>query len=102
MGARRAWYRWEDDTLVLELRVQPRARKDAVIGVQGDRLKVSVTAPPVEGRANTHLIRFLAGLFQVKQAQITLQSGAGGRDKRVRIQRPHVAPETVVSPHNMR
>ena len=97
MRGRPGWYRWEGDTLVLELRVQPRARTDAVIGVQGERLKLCISAPPVEGEANACLIRFLAKLFKVTQAQVTLQRGAHGRDKRVRIHAPRVAPDAVVS-----
>lgn len=97
MRRRPGWYRWEGDTLVLELRVQPRGRKDAVIGVQDERLKLCISAPPVEGEANARLIRFLARLFKVTQAQVTLQHGARGRDKRVRIHAPRVAPDAVVS-----
>lgn len=85
-------YHWEGDTLVLRLRVQPRAARDEFVGPLGDTLKVRVTAPPVEGQANAHLIRWLAELFEVPRAQITLAGGATGRLKTLRIQAPRTLP----------
>lgn len=52
------WHRWEGDDLILHLRVQPKASKDALVGPYGDKeYKVTLTAPPVDGRANTHLLK---------------------------------------------
>jgi len=58
----------------------------------GDRLRVRVTAPPVEGKANAHLIRFLAKEFAVSARQVNLESGAGSRNKLVRIISPRRLP----------
>lgn len=81
-------YRWDKDDLILNVRVLPRARKDEIVGVHGEWLKVRITAPPLDGKANAHLIRFLAREFKVKQAQITLISGQTSREKRLRIHSP--------------
>jgi uncharacterized protein (TIGR00251 family) len=69
----------------LAVKVHPRARKNAVTGVVGDALKLSLTAPPVEGRANQAVIEFFADLFQIPRSSVTIASGAAGRNKVVRI-----------------
>lgn len=86
------WYRWDQDDLLLRLRVQPRASRDGFAGPLGDRLKVRITAPPVDGEANAHLIRFLAKAFGVPQGQIQILSGEGSRNKDIRIQAPKKIP----------
>jgi len=67
------------------VKVQPRARKNAITGTVGEALKVSLTAPPVEGRANQAVIEFLADFFAIPRASITITSGATSRLKRVCI-----------------
>ena len=67
------------------VKVHPRARKNAVTGVMGDALKLAVTAPPVEGRANEAVIEFFADLFEISRASVTITSGATGRRKVVRV-----------------
>ena len=67
------------------VKVHPRARKNAVTGVVGDALKVSLTAPPAEGRANDALIRFLAELLQLPRASVTIAAGQSSRNKVVRV-----------------
>lgn len=86
------WYRWDGTDLYLQLHVQPRARRDELVGPHGDALRVRITAPPVEGRANTHLRRFLAASFGVPARQVELLSGETGRSKRVRIEAPRQIP----------
>ncbi|RMD69376.1 MAG: YggU family protein [Gammaproteobacteria bacterium] len=88
-----SFFRWEGEDLILKVRVQPKASRDALMGPQGDALKVSITAPPQEGKANAHLIRFLAKCFQVAPSRITLLSGARGKVKRLRIASPGRIPE---------
>ena len=80
---------------MLSLRVQPRASADTIGEVSGDSLKIRLTAPPVEGRANAHLRRFLAKLFAVPQSRIELVSGEQARLKRVRIQTPGRLPDFI-------
>lgn len=82
------WYRWDGNDVILALHVQPGARRDEITGLHGGRLKVRITATPVEGKANTHLRRYLAERFGVAAAAVELLAGSSGRDKRVRIRSP--------------
>lgn len=79
------WHRWDGEDLILLLRVQPRASRDEVAGPLGDRLRVRIAAPPVDGKANAHLLRFLAQRFRVPATDVRLERGETGRDKQVRI-----------------
>jgi uncharacterized protein (TIGR00251 family) len=88
------WYRWQGEDLLLVLRVQPRASRDEIVGPHGDALKVRITAPPVDGKANAHLLRYLAEAFQVAPSAVKLVSGENGRDKRVVICQPRHLPAT--------
>lgn len=83
-----SWYQWDSPDLLLALHVQPGAKTDRVDGLHGDRLKVRISAAAADGKANAHLIGFLAGLFGVPLRQVTLLSGLSSRSKRVRIDRP--------------
>ena len=67
------------------VRVQPRARKNAVVGEIGDALKIALTAPPVEGRANEACIEFLAEFLKVPRASVTIAAGQSSRNKVVRV-----------------
>jgi len=67
------------------VKVHPRAKKDALAGEMGDALKVSLTAPPVEGRANEACIRFFAELLQVPRSSVTIAAGESNRNKVVRV-----------------
>jgi uncharacterized protein len=87
------WYRWQDRELWLRLRVQPRASRDRLGEPMGDRLKVYITAPPADGKANEHLLRFLARAFRVPRGAVTLVSGETGREKTVRIASPQRLPD---------
>lgn len=89
------WYRWEGETLVLRVRAQPRASRDELVGPHGDTLKVRITASPVEGKANVHLLRFLAKVFQVPASRVELRSGATGRNKCIAVHRPAALPAAI-------
>jgi uncharacterized protein len=72
------------------LRVQPRAARNAVagtiaVGKQGDALKLAITAPPVDGKANAAVVEFLARLFGVSKSSVTIVSGETGRNKVVAV-----------------
>lgn len=82
-----AWLRRDGDDLILLLRVQPRAVHDEIAGPHGDRLRVRITAPPVDGKANAHLLRYLADRLGLPVGDLRLERGETGRDKQVRIRR---------------
>jgi hypothetical protein len=67
------------------IKVHPRARKNAITGVVGDTLKLALTAPPVEGKANQAVIEFFADLFAIPRSSVTIASGEISRNKVVRI-----------------
>lgn len=67
------------------VKVQPRAKKNAIVGELGDALKLSLTAPPVEGRANEACIEFLANLLEVPRSSVTIASGENSRRKVIRV-----------------
>ena len=67
------------------VKVHPRARKNAITGIVGDALKLALTAPPVEGKANQSVIEFFADLFEIPCSSVTIASGETSRNKVVRI-----------------
>jgi uncharacterized protein (TIGR00251 family) len=71
--------------LVIDVRVQPRASRSEIAGLHGERLRIRLQAPPVDGRANAALVEFLADAFDVPRASVIVEHGLTGRDKRVRI-----------------
>jgi len=92
------WYSWQGTALILTVRVQPRASRDEIVGVHGEQLKIRLTAPPVDGKANQTLLKFLAKFCGVPTRQVTLLSGDSGRNKRIRIDQPRRLPEGVYKP----
>ena len=91
------WYRWQGETLILSVRVQPKASSDELVGPGDDgqggkALKIRITAPPVDGKANAHLIQFLAKAFGVAKSQVSVIAGETGRRKRVQINSPGKLP----------
>ncbi|AEF20288.1 DUF167 family protein [Pseudomonas fulva] len=87
-----AFFRWDGDALILDCHLQPKASNDAFAGLHGERLKIRLTAPPVDGKANAHLLAFLAAAFGVAKSQVSLESGQQSRQKRVRIKAPTTLP----------
>ena len=73
------------DGAVLAVRAQPGARKDAVVGEHGDALKVAVTAPPEDGRANAALVELLRDWLGVRRSEVELVGGLTNRNKTVLI-----------------
>ena len=67
------------------IKVHPRAKKDAITGEVGDALKVSLTSPPVDGRANEACIAFFAKLLKVSRTSVTIAAGHSSRNKVIRI-----------------
>jgi hypothetical protein len=74
-----------DDGVVLPVRAQPRARKNAVTGLHDGCLKVAVTAVPERGKANDAILTLLAGSLDLRRAQLQLVSGASSSRKRILV-----------------
>jgi hypothetical protein len=83
--------------LVCRLRLRPSGGRDAFAGRIGDRLRIRVGAPPVEGKANLALVRFLARQCRVTRSRVRVVAGEFDRDKIVEIDRPTVVPEEILS-----
>ena len=88
-----AYFRWDGDDLILDCHLQPKASCDEFAGLHGERLKIRLSAPPVDGKANAHLLAFLGSAFGVAKSQVELVSGELNRHKRVRINQPKRLPD---------
>ncbi|MBU4260524.1 MAG: YggU family protein [Proteobacteria bacterium] len=75
-----------DNSVSLDLYIQPKASKNSVCGLHGDELKLAITAPPVDGKANKAVIAFLAKLFGVAKSSVSIISGHQSRHKRCMVQ----------------
>ncbi len=80
--------RGSDGAVQLWLRVQPGSKRSQVLGMYGDRLRIALAAPPVDGKANAALILWLAELFDLPRAKLQLMAGDASRDKRVEVSAP--------------
>ena len=74
-----------DNNIALNVYVQPRASRNRVAGMHGNAIKICVTAPPVENKANGAVIHFFADLFGVPKSAVSIKSGRQGRHKKVLI-----------------
>ncbi|AKJ41182.1 DUF167 family protein YggU [Pragia fontium] len=85
----------QPDAIVLRLYIQPKASRDQIVGLHGEELKVAITAPPVDGQANAHLIKFLAKQFRVAKGMVDIEKGELGRHKQVKINHPQQIPPEI-------
>ena len=90
-----SFYQWQEQNLLLRVKVQPKASKDELAEIMGNSLKIRITAPPVDGKANKHLIAFLANIFKVSKSSVTLISGETGREKRLCVTSPKQLPDII-------
>lgn len=90
------WWRRDGESLILVLHVQPGAKRSEIAGLHGEALKIRLAAPPVEGRANEALLRFIADNFNVPLRQVTLKQGAQSRHKTVLISGSKIDPECLL------
>jgi len=67
------------------VKVHPRARKNQITGTVGEALKLALTAPPVEGRANEAVVEFFAEFFDIPRSSVTIASGETSRNKVIRV-----------------
>jgi len=74
-----------DGGLILSLHVQPNARRTEFCGMHGEAMKLRLAAPPVDGKANSALLAFLAEFCDLPKSAVELVGGASSRAKRVRL-----------------
>ena len=74
-----------EDAVTFAVKVHPRAKKNAITGEFGEALKLSLTSPPVEGRANQACVEFFAKLLNVPRSSVTIASGQNSRQKTIRV-----------------
>jgi len=67
------------------VKVHPRAKKNAITGQVGDALKVALTTPPIEGKANAACVEFFAKLLNVPRSSVTIAAGQTSRNKVIRV-----------------
>jgi len=89
------FYQWQNNDLILRIKVQPKSSKDEIAEILGDSLKIRITAPPVDGKANKHLVSFLAKTFKVAKSAVKIISGETGREKRIKVCSPRQLPEII-------
>jgi hypothetical protein len=75
-----------DEGIILNIWLQPRASRTKIVGIYGDSIKVSVKAPPLEGRANDECIDFLSALLGFPKTRFKIKSGEQSRHKRIYIE----------------
>lgn len=79
------WIRETDEGTLFKVAVQPKGAKNAILGLQGDALKIKLTAPPVEGAANKMCIAFVAKTLKVPKADVAIVQGERSRSKTIRV-----------------
>ncbi|SHO59201.1 DUF167 family protein YggU [Vibrio quintilis] len=84
--------RRDGEDVVMNLYIQPKASRDNVVGIHGEEIKIAITAPPVDGKANAHLTKYLAKQFKVAKSRVEIEKGELGRHKQVRIHSPADIP----------
>lgn len=92
------WYRRSGEVVTLTLHVQPGAKRSEIAGLHGEALKLRLAAPPVEGRANEALLKFIAELFGVPLRQVELRQGGQSRHKVVAVTGSRIDPEDLLKP----
>lgn len=78
-------YRRTSNQIILNIKVVPKAGKNTLVGIEGNRLKVRIGAEPEKGKANEELIRFFSELFRLPRSRISLRSGEKSRNKQLVI-----------------
>ncbi len=85
-------YQWQEGALLLHCQLQPRASKNELIGIHNHRLKIRITAPPVDGKANQHLMALIGKWFGTPKGKVSIVRGETGRQKNAVDKRPMPTP----------
>jgi len=92
----KSWYRRAGARLMLEVHVQPGAKRSEVAGLHDGRLKVRIAAPAADGRANTALVAFLSAQLGAAKRDVSIEAGLISRRKRVQVIGATRAPEALL------
>tara|TARA_R110000868_G_scaffold395949_1_gene667968 strand:- start:1533 stop:1817 length:285 start_codon:yes stop_codon:yes gene_type:complete len=92
-----AWYTCDNDTVIVNLYVQPGAKRTEVVGLHGDELKIRLTSQPIDGRANDALLNFVAKTFDVPRRKVALIRGGKSRHKKIVITGSKIEPPSIFS-----
>jgi uncharacterized protein (TIGR00251 family) len=98
MLSQHSGFRWQKDILVLDIYVQPNARREGYDGLHDNRIKLRIGAPASEGKANQRLVNLLAKTFQVPKRSVELLQGEKTRIKQVAIKQPVKLPDWINEP----
>ncbi len=90
------YYQWEGKNLLLHCQLLPRSSRNEIVGAvegaYGDMLKICITASPVDGKANKHLIAIVAKWFGTTKTKVSIIRGEAGRQKTLLIEKPTQLP----------
>ncbi|MFA6971458.1 MAG: DUF167 domain-containing protein [Gallionella sp.] len=89
------FYRWEEDTLVLNILGRPNSKRDAIGKVIGHQLEVYAAAVPRRGGATAHMVQYLASVFDVSKSAIVVVFGEKNVNKQLRIKSPNKLPAPI-------
>lgn len=78
-----SWLTVKNQDVIIDIHAQPGAKRSAVVGEHGGRLKIAIASPPVDGKANSALITFLAKTLGVSKSSVSILSGETSRQKRL-------------------
>jgi uncharacterized protein (TIGR00251 family) len=79
------WFEDKGNAIIINIRAVPRSAQNSIQGLHGDALKVRIQAPPIDGKANAFLVKFLSRHWKIPRSTITILSGETGRNKRLQI-----------------
>lgn len=79
----------------LRIFLQPKASRDQIVGLHDGEVKIAITAPPVDGAANAHLLKYLSKLFKVPKSSIELEKGELQRHKQIFVPEPKQIPPEI-------
>jgi len=89
------WYKIQNSQIILNIIIQPGARKSEIVGIYDDRLKIRLQAPPVDGKANKLLVKFVAKLFNVPSKNVKLLKGHKSKLKKIEVLQSQIDPEHI-------
>jgi len=88
-------YKWREKDLILSVQIQPKSSKDEVVGIMGENLKIKITAPPIDGKANAHLCSLIAKWFDVPKSHVSILKGETSKIKTLLIKQPQQLPDWI-------